>query len=436
MVRSYLQRKVYKHLTGENRLSLDNTTLSEADLKTKFEKINELGIYLHIPFCRQICPYCPYNKVLYDQDLAGRYKRALMRETDYYTAIAGDRPVTSFYIGGGTPTTMINNGLEEIIGHIYRSFNMQCSVHIESHPNDLTGENLNILKSLGVKYLSIGVEALQDKHLRTLKRPYTTNEVKQSVSRAVNMGFDCVNVDYIFALPGQTYREIEEAGYELVKLGIHQAATYPLFHFPYTMMGKEVNNRRPTLSLLLIRRKMLKILEEIFYSNGFRRSSVWAFTKRGTDKYCSVTVPKYLGLGVSGGSYLNDIFFLNTFNVSEYIKSIEEKKNATALSVELTKEMQMAGWLYWRIYETSFNKDDFKKRFDRDFDAEYGRLMMLLSYIRCLKNNRSTISLTDKGAYWLHAFEDWFSIDFISSLWGNSTNEPWPEKVILVPDSH
>jgi oxygen-independent coproporphyrinogen-3 oxidase len=313
---------------------------------------------------------------------------------------------------------------------------MQCSVHIESHPNDLTLENLNIIKKLGVKYLSIGVEALQDKHLRNLKRPYTTNEVKQSVSRAVNMGFDCVNVDYIFALPGQTCSEIEEAGNEMVKLGIHQAATYPLFHFPYTRMGKDINNHKPTLSLLLKRRKMLGILEEIFYNAGFLRSSVWAFTKRGTEKYCSVTVPLYLGLGVSGGSYLNDIFFLNTFNVSEYIKSIEEKKNATALSVKLTREMQMAGWLYWRIYETSFNKDDFKKRFDRDFDAEYGRLMLLLSYIRYLKNNRGTISLTDKGAYWLHAFEDWFSIDFISNLWGNSTDEPWPEKIILVSDSN
>ena len=297
MVRSYLQRKVYKHLTGENRLSLDNTILSEADLKAKFEKINELGIYLHIPFCRQICPYCPYNKVLYDHDLAERYKAAVMGETDYYASIAGNRPVTSFYIGGGTPTTMIKNGLEEIISHIYRSFNMQCSVHIESHPNDLTLENLNIIKKLGVKYLSIGVEALQDKHLRNLKRPYTTNEVKQSVSRAVNMGFDCVNVDYIFALPGQTCSEIEEAGNEMVKLGIHQAATYPLFHFPYTRMGKDINNHKPTLSLLLKRRKMLGILEEIFYNAGFLRSSVWAFTKRGTEKYCSVTVPLYLGLG-------------------------------------------------------------------------------------------------------------------------------------------
>lgn len=277
MVRSYLQRKVYKHLTGENRLSLDNTILSEADLKAKFEKINELGIYLHIPFCRQICPYCPYNKVLYDHDLAERYKAAVMGETDYYASIAGNRPVTSFYIGGGTPTTMIKNGLEEIISHIYRSFNMQCSVHIESHPNDLTIENLNIIKKLGVKYLSIGVEALQDKHLRNLKRPYTTNEVKQSVSRAVNMGFDCVNVDYIFALPGQTCSEIEEAGNEMVKLGIHQAATYPLFHFPYTRMGKDINNHKPTLSLLLKRRKMLGILEEIFYNAGFLKKIVQIF---------------------------------------------------------------------------------------------------------------------------------------------------------------
>lgn len=434
MVRSYLQKKVFQHLTGETRLSLNNSIPSEEVLRAKFEQINELGIYLHIPFCRQICPYCPYNKVLYNHDLAGKYKSAVMREADYYASIAGDRPVTSFYIGGGTPTSMINNGLGDIISHIYRRFSMQCSVHVESHPNDLTCENLAILKSLGVKYLSIGVEALQERHLRTLQRPYTVREVKKSIERAVNTGFDCVNVDLIFALPDQDCREIDEAGNDLVKLGIHQAATYPLFYFPYTRMGKDINRNRPTFQLLLRRRKMLGILEDIFYNEGFRRSSVWAFTKKGTDKYCSVTVPLYLGLGVSGGSYLRDVFFVNTFNVKEYIRSIEEKKYATALSVNLTEEMQMAGWLYWRIYETSFRKKDFMKRFHKDFDGEYGRLMRFLSYAGYLKDQEDTITLTDRGAYWLHAFEDWFSIDFISRLWGNSGDNPWPERVILVGD--
>ena len=434
MLKKYLQKKIYKQITGESQFILENIPPTVNELHLKFQNIFELGIYPHIPFCRYICPYCPYNKELYHPDLIKKYTVSILKEIDYYASIAGSRPVTSFYIGGGTPTTMLNNGIETIINHLYKSFNMRCSIHIESHPNDLNYGNLNILKSVGVKYLSIGVEALQDRHLRALHRPYTTSEVKRSVERAVNMDFDCVNVDFIFALPNQTYQEIEQAGHTLVSMGVQQAATYPLFQFPYTKIGQNAIKKEPKLTLLLKRRKMLNILEHIFYDADFERSSVWAFTKAGVEKYCSVTVPLYLGLGASGGSYLNDIFFLNTFNVAEYIESIEHNKMPTALSIDLTENMQMAGWLYWRIYETRFNKKDFSRKFEIDFDSKYGRVMRFLSHIGFLKDNGQQVVLTDKGAYWLHAFEDWFSIDFISKLWGNSKNIPWPEKVVLITD--
>lgn len=431
MLKKYIQRKLYKRITGENQAILKNSPPSIDALKLKFELIDQLGIYLHIPFCKQICPYCPYNRELYHPEIAKKYARAVIKEIDHYAEVIGTRPVTSFYIGGGTPTTMIENGMESIINHIYKVFNMKCQVHMESHPNDLSLENLILLKSIGVKYLSIGVEALQDRHLKTLHRPYTVNEVKQAIGRAVNMGFECVNVDYIFALPNQTYQEIGQAGKELVELGVQQVATYPLFRFPYTKIGQNGIKNDPKLAMLFRRRKMLKILENIFYDADFERSSVWGFTKKGIEKYCSVTVPLYLGLGASGGSYLNDIFFLNTFNVAEYIKAVDNNKTAIALSVDLTENMQMAGWLYWRIYETGFSKNDFNSKFEVDFESKYGRLMKLLSHIGFLKNGSEQIKLTDKGAYWLHAFEDLFSIDYISTLWGTSKQNPWPEQVEL-----
>ena len=120
------------------------------------------------------------------------YTRAVKKEIDFYSGLFGDKPVTSFYIGGGTPTTMLYSGLDNILEYIFK------------------------------------------------------------------------------------------------------------------------------------RRKTLHILEDIFYDKKFERTSVWAFTKEGNLKYCSVTVPLYVGLGASGGSYLKDIFYLNTFNVAEYIKRLED----------------------------------------------------------------------------------------------------------------
>jgi len=410
---------------------MSNIYPSVNELHDKFRDINEMGIYLHIPFCTRICPYCPYNKEIFKEEVCHNYVHAVTKEIDTYVPILKSIPVTSFYIGGGTPTTMLKKGIEKIINHIYKHLNMNCYVHMESHPNHLTAENLEIIESLNVKYLSIGVEALQDHHLRALERPYTVNEVKQNIDRAVNRNFDCVNADLIFDLPGQTESEIEQTGHDIIKLGVQQAATYPLFRFPYTRFGEQSNNNRNKIITMFRRRKLMKILEDIFYDSDYYRSSVWAFTKKGIDKYCSVTVPLYVGFGASGSSYLRDIFYVNTFNVGEYIKAINERKSPVALSVNLSEEMQMAGWLYWRIYETRFKKSDFYQRFNAGFDEKYGLQMEILNRLGYLKNSNDKINLTDKGAYWIHAFEDFFSIDFINKLWGSSIQNPWPDKVVL-----
>lgn len=431
MVESYLRKKISRYFTGDNEIALKNRVPAPEALHKKFQDIDELGIYLHIPFCEQICPYCPYNKEIYKPEVAGRYTLAVNKEIDFYAGIVGKKPVTSFYIGGGTPTTMLFSGMEDILAHIFKSFNMQCEIHMESHPNHLSPDNLDTIQSMGIKYLSVGVESLQDRHLRTLKRPYTTAEVTATVNRTVARNFDCVNVDFIFALPDQTYAEIEQAGQTLVGMGVDQVAAYPLFRFPYTKMGSDGIESIFNLSTILKRRKMLGILEHIFYDAGYDRTSVWAFTRRGIPKYCSVTVPLYLGLGASAGSYLKDIFYLNTFNAAEYIKALETGDTAIALSLDLSENMQMAGWLYWRIYETRFHKLDFKKRFGKDFDSVYGKYLKPLALPGFLKDDNGQIVLSDRGTYWLHAFEDFFSIDYISTLWGTSKQEPWPEKVVL-----
>jgi oxygen-independent coproporphyrinogen-3 oxidase len=428
MLKDCVRSNLRRLLTKEKSIVLERRM---PFLERSFEGIEELGVYLHVPFCEQICPYCPYNKEIYHPDLAEKYTQAVKREINFYSDLVNNKPVTSLYIGGGTPTTMLYSGLEEILEHIFKSFNMQCDIHMESHPNHLSSDNLNTIISMGINHLSAGVEALQDRHLKFLNRPYTTKEVKGIIERAASKGFKCVNADFIFALPNQTYNEVEQAGHALVEMGVDQVAAYPLFIFPYTRMGETADGNNYKISSLLKRRKMLAILEKIFYEAGFQRTSVWAFTRPGVPKYCSVTVPLYIGLGASGGSYLKDVFYLNTFHVAEYIHALEEGKMPIALSLDLSENMQMAGWLYWRTYETKFRKEDFKKRFGKDFDKIYGRLVKLLSFLGFLKDDKGQVVLSDKGAYWLHVLEDLFSLDYISKLWGNSKQDPWPTKVVL-----
>jgi len=431
MLEKLIRNACNRIVLGQRTIALTNNIPSPEVIARKLQDIPEMGLYVHIPFCRRICPYCPYNKELYDHETASAYAGALVKEIGSYAALIGNKPVTSLYIGGGTPTTMLNNGLEEIVAHVREVFNLQCQIHLESHPNEISAANLEAIKSLGVRHLSLGVEALQDRHLKTIERPYTVEQVQRAVRLAVGAGFRCVNVDVMFALPGQTVDEVERTGQALVELGVDQIAAYPLFCFPYARMGGGPRSVNFTLSTILRRRRMLAALERIFYEAGYERTSVWAFTKSGVPKYCSVTVPLYIGLGASGGTYLRDIFYLNTFSVREYIRALSRGNNAIALSLDLTERMQMAGWLYWRIYETQFRKSDFAERFGLDFDRIYGSQMKFLARLGMLNDDGERIVLTDRGNYWLHAFEDLFSIDYISELWGTSNQNPWPEAVVL-----
>ncbi|MCK5156947.1 MAG: radical SAM protein [Spirochaetales bacterium] len=431
MLEDFLRTGLRRLLIKEKSLTLDNKIPSRAELGEKFQDIEEFGLYLHIPFCEQICPYCPYNKEIYDPEMAKKYTNAVIKEMYFYSDIVKDKPVTSFYIGGGTPTTMLRTGLQKILDHIFSIFNMQCDIHMESHLNHLTPENLHDIAAMGIEHLSIGIEALQERHLRTLKRPYTVEEAKAAVDRAVNMDFQCVNADLMFALPGQTFREVEQAAQDLVNMGVDQIAAYPLFRFPYTKMGGDSGDSNYNLLTILKRRRMLRILENIFYDAGFERTSVWAFTRKGVPKYCSVTIPLYVGLGASGGTYLRNIFYLNTFNVSEYINKVENSEMPIALSVNLSERMQMVGWLYWRIYETQFERSDFRKKFSSGFDEVYGKYIGPLSFLGFLKDDGDRVVLTDRGTYWLHALEDIFSIDYVSKLWGTSKQNPWPKNVVL-----
>jgi coproporphyrinogen III oxidase-like Fe-S oxidoreductase len=415
-------------LVGEADFILESRV---PDLTRAFDNVDALGLYLHIPFCRQICPYCPYNKELYRPETAHRYARAVIREVDRYAELWREVPVTSFYIGGGTPTTMLHSGLDEILSHIFRSFNMQCGVHIEAHPNDLSQQNLEHMRKMGVDYLSVGVEALQDRHLRALHRPYTVDHIRKVLLRARAADFRCINADIIFALPGQTLEEIADAGHELVDMGVDQVAAYPLFTFPYTGWPSLARRNGYRANNIFQKRRMLSVLERIFYGTGFRRTSVWAFTRPGVEKYCSVTVPLYVGLGASGGSYLRDVLYFNTFDVDEYIRALNAGRSPIALSMALSPKMQMAGWLYWRIYETAFDPTDFEQRFGLKLREVYAPYFKLFSMLGFIEENSGQIVLSDAGAYWLHTLQDLFSIDYISSLWEASRGSPWPDRVVL-----
>jgi len=427
-MKKLIRQIIKKSLTGSRGLVLEN---EYPDIRAM--DAAEQGLYLHIPFCMRPCFYCPYFKEKYNKKNAIHYSRAVVKEVEFYKDVLENTAITSFYIGGGTPTTMVGSGLEEVVQSIRQSFNMKCGISMETHPNDITHTMIDKIKDMGVESVSMGVESFNNDFLKIIGRPYNSDKAKNSVSLLINSDFQCVNIDIMFGLPNQGIKDVEEDIKAAIELGVDQISAYPIFTFPHTKLEEVVKRNGYSLPGIIKRRAMLKKIEELCYDAGMERTSVWAFTKKGVKKYSSVTVPEYIGLGAGAGSLVPNFFFINTFSVEEYIKFIESKrKPPVALSIKFTEREEMFHWLYWRIYETKIIKKEFEERFGRDFDSEFKKIFSLFEMLGMARDEGDRMIMTDSGNYWVHVLQNVFSLDFIGRVWDICLAEKWPSQVDLV----
>ena len=428
MIKKLVRQAIKTVLTGSKGLELQNTY---PDINR--EGMKEMGLYLHVPFCMKPCFYCPYFKEKYERKKAISYRDAVLEEISYYGKILGDSNITSFYIGGGTPTTMMGSGLEEIVQSVKESFNLKCGISTETHPNDITPSMIDRLKEMGAENVSMGVESFSNDFLKRIGRPYNGGKAKDSTSLLVGGDFRCVNIDLMFGLPDQKIEDVEDDIRNAIGLDVDQISAYPIFTFPHTNLGKVVRENGYSLPGIIKRRQMLKKIEEMCYDAGMERTSVWAFTKKGVGKYSSVTIPRYIGLGAGAGSLVPGFFFINTFSVGEYVRYISgNRRPPVALTVRFSEMDEMMHWLYWRIYETKIVKRDFEREFGRNFDSTFGKIFSLFNMLGMSEDTGNEVVMTDRGNYWVHVLQNVFSLDFIGRVWEACLADKWPEQVELI----
>ncbi len=395
--------------------------------------IRELGLYLHVPFCRQPCFYCPYFKERYDERKARAYADAVCEEIAFYAPLLEDAKITDFYVGGGTPTTMLDSGLGDILSAARDRFGVRCHVSMETHPNDVTPGMVEQLRQMNVRNVSMGVESFTDSYLQRIGRPYDADVARRAVSLLKDGGFNCVNVDLMFGLPGQGMEDVRRDIMTALSLDVDQLSAYPIFTFPHTGLDDMVRKTGATLPGMAKRRDMLRCIERLCYRAGLERSGVWSFTAPDVDKYSSVTIPRYVGLGAGAGSLLPGMFYINVFDVDAYIRHVTETgEPAVALSIDFGRREEMVHWLYWRIYETRVDKKEFAACYDADFDDVFGRTFALFELLGFATDHGDVIEMTDRGNYWVHVLQNLFSLDFIGRVWQTCLAETWPRGMSLV----
>ena len=390
----------------------------------------ETGIYIHIPFCQTLCPYCPYNKVLYDRNKALAYKEALLQELMLYQEYMSSKNITSVYIGGGTPTLLLPE-LREILAFIRDTYHFQGDIGIEIHPNDASEALFRELETLGIHLISLGVQTFNDQLLKQLGRTYCSHDIDQVLAMVKNFHFKCVDVDIMTNLPGQTMEDITYDLQRVYSYKIDQLSVYPLIIFPLTNLGKQIKQKGLRRFSEIQEGKILNLIDTISQQHGYERSSVWTYGKNQHNRYTSVTRESFIGLGAGATSLFGNYFYLNTFHVDEYIRALQQKRMPINLVNTMNKREKMIFWIFWRCYDGVIDTQRFHQLFNENIEKEFRLLFGLLKSFRFCNKQGSNYLLTDWGRFAYHYVEKQYSLHYLNHLWAASMQLPLINEIML-----
>ncbi len=374
------------------------------------------GVYVHIPFCRHLCPFCPYTKTLHEENLANRYKGALLAEIKQSLEDTEGGTYPSLYFGGGTPflTPDLLCSVMKLLGpHLAED----AQVGIELHPKDITDSSLEMLRGMGVTALSVGIQSFSDALLRELGRDHLAQDSLRGVKKAVKAGFRGINGDLITGIPGGTVLQAVNDFKILADLGVSQVSAYPLMDFSFT--------RRKSKLPLLEQWRLLDLLDETADSRGYVRTSVWTWTLPKSPGYTSVTRESYLGFGAGAATYVNGYFGLNCFDTAEYVQAIENNVSPVSLHIKLTPDEHALYRLFWTCYEGAPNL----AAFEQPFVHRLARLACTFGFLK--ERPSGEFDLTRAGFKLFHVLERYYTNTYIERLWRACKREAFPKGITL-----
>lgn len=400
------------------------TFKNEYDQHLPFMECENLGLYVHIPFCESICSFCPYCKEVYTKKKCDTYIDALLQEIHMVGSRnynSKKKQVTSLYFGGGTPALAADR-LKEIIDVLQEYFIITEGIGVELHPDNVNVELLTKLKNAGVTKISIGIQSFLQKYQRILGRKSV--DVNAMTAALAQVPFETVSMDFIFALPEQTYEDLKDDIALAFSYGANHVAVYPFIDFTFTSSKVQAMKKKE-------KRKLLDQITEYCMEKGYHRSSIWTFSSEKEAKYSSMTRDNFLGFGCSATTLLKEQFKINTFSVEEYCKRIAEQKLPTSLTIRFTERQRMVYYLFWTAYSTKVDSRDFERFFGKSLKKMYGFELWLAKCMGFVEETDGVYRMTLKGAFYYHYYENFYTLAYIDKMWGIMRKEAFPEQIEL-----
>lgn len=394
----------------------------EYDESLPFSECENLGLYVHIPFCSSICSFCPYCKTLYTKEACDRYLDALLQEIHLVGKQAPEKKrITSLYFGGGTPALAADR-LKEIVDTLSEYFIITEGIGVELHPDNVTIPVLQTLKAAGVTKISLGIQSFQEKYQTVLgRKPIDISSISQ-VLAAVQ--FETVSMDFIFALPAQTFEDLKADIDTAFANGANHIAIYPLIDFTFT------TNTLPAMKKKE-KRNLLDAITGYCLEKGYVRRSIWTFSSEQHANYSSMTRDNFLGFGCSATTLLQNQFKINTFSVDEYCRRIDSGTLPTSLTLRFSLRQRMVYYLFWTAYSTKISAESFAHFFGLPLKKMYGFELGIAKLLGFATEENGTYHMTPKGAFYYHYYENFYTLAYIDKMWGILREEAFPEKIVL-----
>src|SRR5450759_885611 len=284
------------------------------------------GIYIHIPFCKKLCFYCDFYHVISAGDNS-EFINILLKEASLRRDYLGSDPVSTIYIGGGTPSVFSINELGEILKHINDLFRVEenCEITIELNPDDVTPAYLGGLKKLNINRISLGIQSWRDSDLKMLNRRHDSSQAALALKETFKAGFENVTIDLIYGIPGMSVLEWASNLDFSFSFDIKHLSAYHLTFEPGTIFGKMLEKGLITEIDEEESASQFNILIEKAESAGFIHYEISNFGKPGyfsihNSNYWKQVI--YLGLGPSAHSFNGYSRQWNIRDLKGYIKSV------------------------------------------------------------------------------------------------------------------
>lgn len=360
------------------------------------------GLYLHIPFCDHICTYCDFPKLLTKGQRHREYIEALIEELRIYQKQVGFNQLESIYIGGGTPTALS----VEQIQPLFDFLNQNIPLHqikefsIEANPENLTSDKIQFLKQQGVNRFSLGVQTFHEGLLKRIGRKHQAQQVHQAIANLKECGVDNINLDLIYAIPGQTIEQLSEDLRQAICLEVEHISAYSLIVEEHTQLYLAYMRDQIELTDNEVEANMYQVVIQTLTEVGYQHYEIsnYAKTKPSLHNQWYWKNETYIGAGLGAHGYLNGQRYQNTRSINTYIESL---KNHTLPTVEIhtltvEEKLEEEMFLGLRLLD-GVNLDAVSHKYQVDLDEIYGKAFEGLIQKGYLEKNESIIRLTPSG---------------------------------------